>query len=67
MTKSMLSAKLRFVPAQRFKEVTWKIVSKNRKRPISEIKNIRNLYKGEADAILNYFNREVIDIDDLNI
>lgn len=56
----MLSAKLRFVPAQRFKEVTWKIVSKNRKRPINEIKNIRNLDKGEADAILNYFNREVI-------
>ncbi|WP_193701650.1 hypothetical protein [Tenacibaculum finnmarkense] len=68
MTKSMLSAKLNGVEQKRFQQVTWLVVSKNRKRTINDIKYIRNLDVGEVSAILNYFNKEVdINIDDINI
>ncbi|MBE7693048.1 hypothetical protein F7652_08845 [Tenacibaculum finnmarkense genomovar finnmarkense] len=64
----MLSAKLNGVEQKRFQQVTWLVVSKNRKRTINDIKYIRNLDVGEVSAILNYFNKEVdINIDDINI
>ncbi|WP_233860879.1 hypothetical protein [Tenacibaculum piscium] len=67
MTKSMLSAKLRFVPYNRFKKVVWHVVSKHRNKPIDDIKRIKNLDDSEVEAVLNYFNRELIDFDEINI
>ncbi|ALU75263.1 MULTISPECIES: hypothetical protein [Tenacibaculum] len=68
MTKAKLWAKLNGVELKRLQQVTWLVVSKNRKRTINDIKYIRNLDVGEVSAILNYFNKEVdINIDDINI
>ncbi|MCD8417820.1 hypothetical protein [Tenacibaculum finnmarkense] len=59
MTKAQLSAILNNVEYKRFQKVTWLVVSKNRKRPINEIKYIKNLDNGEVNAILKYFKKEV--------
>ncbi|MCD8413470.1 hypothetical protein [Tenacibaculum finnmarkense] len=68
MTKAKLWGKLNGVELKRLQQVTWLVVSKNRKRTINDIKYIRNLDVGEVSAILNYFNKEVdINIDDINI
>ncbi|MCD8435647.1 hypothetical protein [Tenacibaculum finnmarkense] len=68
MTKAKLWDKLNGVELKRLQQVTWLVVSKNRKRTINDIKYIRNLDVGEVSAILNYFNKEVdINIDDINI
>ncbi|MCG8208350.1 hypothetical protein J2Q01_12885 [Tenacibaculum finnmarkense genomovar finnmarkense] len=68
MTKAKLWAKLNGVELKRLQQVTWLVVSKNRKRTINDIKYIRNLDVGEVSIILNYFNKEVdINIDDINI
>ncbi|MFZ3565276.1 hypothetical protein [Tenacibaculum finnmarkense] len=59
MTKAQLSAILNNVEYKRLQKVTWLVVSKNRKRPINEIKYIKNLDNGEVNAILKYFKKEV--------